>query len=269
MGKGCNLLYFFFVLALNGFAQGPVNGFMPQDGQVDLALTYSTEQYDNFWAGDGSNEERSLEGFSYSAFLEYGLDAKTSLVFTVPYIEHNSLNKGWQDASIWFKYRNERTEKQQGISQFITAIGLSVPVSQYPNDNPLAIGRRSTTFQGRLIWQYNANYGWFINIQSGIDFQFAPIAQGAAPFLIRGGLGTSRFYTDIWLERYQSLNATADINNLAAGTGSSWTKSGFTFYVPIQNWVGIFTSGAIILGGRNIGQSRRINLGAVFRLNTN
>lgn len=269
MNKGCTFLYFFFLLVLNCYAQGPVNGFMPKERQVDLAFTYSTERYDNFLAGDGNKEERKLEGYSYSTFLEYGLESNTSLVFTVPYIEHSRLNKGWQDAGLWLKYHNGRTEKQSGVSHLITSVGLSVPVSSYPNDNPLAIGRRSTTFHGRLIWQYNDNYGWFINLQSGIDFQFAPIAQGAIPFLIRGGLGTSRLYTDIWLERYQSLNGMADINNLAAGTGSSWTKSGFTFYIPIQNWVGIFTSGAIILGGRNVGQSRRINLGVVFRINAN
>jgi hypothetical protein len=190
------------------------------------------------------------------------------LVLTAPYIQHNAQNKGWQDAALWLKYRNERTEKTLGFSNFITAIGLSFPLSQYPNDNPLAIGRRATTFQGRLLWQYEARYGWFINLQSGIDFQFAPVAQAAVPLLIRGGIGTSWYYVDIWIERYQSLNGVANDNNLSVGPGSSWTKSGLTFYVPIQHWIGVFTSGSLVLGGRNIGQSKRLNAGVVFRFNS-
>jgi hypothetical protein len=176
------------------------------------------------------------------------------------------LNKGWQDASLWLKYRNERTEHPLGFHNLITAVGLSFPLSSYPNDNPAAIGRRAATFHGRFLWQYEARYGWFEHVQSGLDFQFSPVAQAALPILVRGGIGTARYYVDAWVEHYQSLNSNADNGNLAAGTGSTWTRMGGTFYVPITPYFGAFLGGAYILGGQNIGKATRWNAGGVFRL---
>lgn len=245
-------------------AQGPISGFMPSDGQVDVAFTYSQERYDAFHGSDGQRVPRELNARSYNLFLEYG-NSRTALVASLPYIHHDDDNRGWQDASLWVKYRNERTEKAQGFHNLITAVGLGFPVSRYPSDNVLAIGRQAATFNGRFLWQYDAKYGWFIHLQSGVDFQFAPTAQAAIPVLLRGGLGTARYYVDGWIERYQSLDNAGDSNNLSVGTGSSWTRIGGTLYVPLRPWVGIFTGGAWVLGGRNIGRSSRLNVGMVLR----
>lgn len=268
MKKRCITLIFSILSNLLLFAQGPINGFMPKPGQLDAAFTYSQESFSEFFNENGERINRSIDAISYNLFLEYGADEQTALVFTAPYIINNDDNKGWQDAGLWLKYRNERDERPLGFHNFITAIGLGFPMSKYPNDNPNAIGRRATTFQGRFAWQYDAKYGWFVQLQSGIDFQLAPDAQGAIPILIRGGLGTSRFYFDVWLEQYQSLQGNANGGNLSAGAGSTWTRTGGTFYVPVTNWLGAFTGGALILGGKNIGQSTRWNVGLVFRAGT-
>ena len=268
MEKRCILSLIFILITLNIWCQGPINGFMPKPGQLDAAFTYSQETFDTFFDEDGKKTSRNIDATSYNIFLEYGADERTAIILTAPYIMNDEDNRGWQDAGLWLKYRNERNERPLGFHNFITAIGLGFPLSRYPNDNISAIGRRATTFQGRFSWQYDAKYGWFVQVQSGIDFQLAPEAQGAIPFLVRGGLGTSRFYFDVWLEQYQGLQGNANNNNLASGTGSSWTRTGGTFYVPLQSWLGVFTGGALVLGGKNIGQSTRWNAGMVFRLGT-
>lgn len=267
MQKLSSLLFFFIFSFLGLKAQGPINGFMPKPGQLDAAFTYSTESFSQFYNENGDLIPRNIDATSYNLFLEYGLDPKTALIVTAPYISNTPENKGWQDGSIWLKYRNERIEQSKGYHNLITSIGLGFPLSRYPNDNLFAIGRRATTFQGRFLWQYDAKYGWFISAQSGIDFQFAPEALAALPILVRGGIGTSRFYADIWLEHYQSLQSTESNPNGATGAGSTWTRAGGTLYVPVTPWFGVFTGGALILGGKNIGQSTRWNLGAVFRMN--
>ena len=43
---------------------------------------------------------------------------------------------------------------------------------------------------------------------------------------------------------------------ISSGVGSTWTRAGGTFYVPVAPWFGIFTGGAIILGGRS--EERRV-----------
>lgn len=265
MQKRCITLFLSLFSAVLVMAQGPINGFMPKPGQLDLALTYSQESFDEFFNENGDKVSRNIDATSYNIFLEYGADENTSLILTAPYINNDEDNRGWQDGSLWLKYRNDRTERERGYHNWITAIGLSFPMSRYPNDNQNAIGRRATTFQGRFGWQYDAKYGWFVQVQSGIDFQMAPEAQLAVPVLVRGGLGTSRYYFDVWLEQYQGLQGNNSNDNLASGTGSTWTRAGGTFYVPVQRWLGVFTGGALVLGGKNIGQSVRWNIGVVFR----
>lgn len=248
------------------FAQGPISGFMPQKGQWDIAATYSQEDYDDFFDSSGTIEPRSISQQSINFFLEHGFNTKTSLVITAPYISHDERNKGLQDASFWLKYRNERSPKDHGHLNFITAFGLSVPLSQYPTDNQAAIGNRASTIHGRLLWQYDANYGWFIQIQSGLDFQFSPDAVAAIPILIRGGIGIKRLYADLWFERFQSLTGTPQDGAQTAGTASTWNKMGGTIYVPVKPWIGAFVGGSYILSGKNIGQGLRLNAGLVFRI---
>ncbi len=264
MSKYSYLTLFYWGLLPSLLAQGPISGFLPSQRQLDVALTHSWETYDTFLNDAGQQTARSLNARSYNLFVEYG-NSKTTLIASLPYIQHDNANKGLQDASLWLKYRNERTETAQGYHNWITAAGLAFPVSRYPADNPLAIGRQAAMFSGRLLWQYDAKYGWFVQAQSGVDFQFAPTAQAAVPILLRGGLGTARYYIDGWLERYQSLGGTSTGNNLSAGTGSSWTRAGATVYLPLRPWMGVFGGGAWVLGGRNIGVSSRLNVGVVFR----
>lgn len=266
MKKRCIVFCISLLTLAQVLAQGPINGFMPKPGQLDAAFTYSQESFDTFFDEEGNETRRSIDATSYNLFFEYGADERTAIILTAPYIMNDEDNSGWQDAALWLKYRNERNERPLGYHNFITAIGLGFPMSRYPNDNINAIGRRATTFQGRFSWQYDAKYGWFVQIQSGIDFQLAPEAQAAIPILVRAGLGTSRFYFDIWLEQYQGLQGNANADNLASGTGSTWTRTGGTFYVPVQKWLGVFTGGALVMGGKNIGQSARWNAGVVFRM---
>lgn len=258
----------FLGLCISLHAQGPISGFMPQPGQLDVAYTYSQEKFEQFYNELGTRIPRNLTSRSHNLFLEYGMNAHSSLVLTAPHINNGGTNQGWQDGSLWLKYRNQRKERPQGFHNLITAVGLSFPLSNYANDNPAAIGRRATTFNGRFLWQYEARYGWFLHIQSGIDFQFVPIAQSAIPLLIRGGLGTSWFYADLWFEHYQSLNGSPADGQLVAGTGSTWTRLGATLYFPIRPWVGWVGGITQVVGGRNIGASLRWNTGFVFRLRT-
>lgn len=239
---------------------------MPQQGQWDIATTYSQEHYDDFFDSSGNVELRPITQQSMNFFLEHGFDPKTSLVITAPYISHNEQNKGLQDASLWLKYRNERNQKDHGYLNFITAFGLSLPLSQYPTDNPAAIGNRASTIHARLLWQYDANYGWFVQIQSGLDFQFSPEAVAAIPLLIKGGIGMKRLYADFWFEHFQSLNSTPIDGTQIVGTSSTWNKIGGTIYLPIKPWIGAFVGGSYILSGKNIGQGKRLNVGLVFRI---
>ncbi|MEL6275960.1 MAG: hypothetical protein AAFU03_12735, partial [Bacteroidota bacterium] len=146
------------------------------------------------------------------------------------------------------------------------AIGLSVPVGDYPTDNEAAIGQRATVFQGRLVYQLQHQDGWFLNAASGIDFQLSPDSRSSWPFLLRGGYGGPYFYVEGWFEIVRAIESGVASQTAVAGTGSSWNRLGATVYVPVFKWLGFTVGGAWITSGEFIGQSNRLNLGAVFNL---
>jgi hypothetical protein len=245
-------------------AQGPISGFLPRAGQLQFAANYSIESYDTYLRADDAIDQ-ALDSRSYSLFAEYGLAEHNSLVVTLPYVDNGSDNRAWQDAALWFKYRNLRREVDHGQHTLLTAVGLTFPVGNYAADTPLAIGRRATVFGGRLVWQYQDYNGWFLQVQSGIDFQVAPDAAAAWPLLLRAGWGTPWFYVEGWLENYAALETTGNSGNLAAGVQSSWLRTGGTLYFPVRPWLGVQGGWAYMLDGAFIGQSTRWFTGFVLQ----
>lgn len=248
-------------------AQGPVSGFPTPKGEVAVALSYGQEEYDTYLNPEG-NEARSLTATSYNFFLEAGTGEQTSLIFTLPYIQTNDDNSGLQDASLWLKYQNVDSRKGRGRNWLFTALGATFPIGDYPTDGDFAIGQKAFTMQGRLVYQYQHDDGWFLHAQSGIDFQLSPDSRAIWPVVLRSGYGGPWFYVEGWFESVQALDGAQGTRTALAGSGSSWTRVGGTFYVPIQPWIGAFVGGAWILGGEYIGQSSRLNAGMVFKLGT-
>lgn len=245
-------------------AQGPISGFLPGEKTTDFAINYGVETYDHYFFGrdkqEVSNTIRSL-----SLFIEHGFSKRASLIFTAPYIWIDEENEGLQDGIIALKYRNKRKDYNDGNLNLITSIGLSVPISGYDSmtDNP--IGNRAFTFQGRFLMQYNFNLGLFIHLQSGLDFQLAPVSRAAWPMQFRMGFGTKYYYVDGWVEYFRSFSSGTDVQ-VSGGSGSDWLRMGGTIYIPVYAGIGVFGSIAYLPTGRNIGQSTRLNTGIVYKL---
>jgi hypothetical protein len=246
-------------------AQGPIGGFPVPRGEITLAPTYSIEHYENYFGAEGALEDRDVETTSYSMFLEAGLNDQTALVATLPYLMTNDRPGSLQDASVWIKYMNLDKRQKKGAHRVFTAVGLSFPVGNYETTGIAALGQRATVFQGRLVYQYQFDGGFFLHAQSGIDVQFAPESRSTWPLLLRTGYGTRYFYLEGWAEAVTALNAGSDVQTATAGVGSSWRRVGATLYVPLRKWVGLVAGGAWVLGGEFIGRSRRGNAGVVVK----
>jgi hypothetical protein len=247
-------------------AQGPIGGFPVPVGEVVLAPTYSIERYERYHGAGGVLEDREVETTSYSLFLEAGLNERTALVATLPYLMTNDRPGSLQDASVWIKYTNLDQRAKRGAHRVFTAVGLSFPVGNYETTGIAALGQRATVFQGRLVYQYQFDSGFFVHAQSGIDVQFAPESRSTWPLLLRTGYGTRYFYVEGWLEFITALEAGSAVQTATAGVGSSWRRAGATLYVPIREWIGVVAGGAWVLGGEFIGRSRRGNVGVVVKL---
>ncbi|OAV42735.1 hypothetical protein [Lewinella sp. 4G2] len=254
-------------LGTRGSAQGPISGFPMAKGKAAIALTYSTDNYDTYLLPDDVEEARDIETLSYSFFAEWGMSDRASLVATLPYMQTNDGDGSLQDAALWIKYMNLDRRGERFAHRFFTAVGLSTPVGDYETTTVEAIGQRATVFQGRLTYQFQHDAGWFVQAQSGIDFQFAPEASSSWPVLLRTGYGAKYFYVEGWYEFITALESGSGLQSATAGTGSSWQRVGVTGYVPITKWLGVSVGGAWVTSGNFIGKSRRVNAGVIFNLN--
>ncbi len=250
-------------IGLQLLGQGPITGFMPGRYGTDIALTYSFEGFETYFFGTEKSEITSKIN-SVNLFIEHGITDSFSIVANIPYLRADQFNKGLQDAALFLKYKSFFKEYSSGRLTQIIAVGATFPLSRYPvlSENP--IGQRNTILQGRFLGQYQFNFGLFIHLQAGVDFQISPNNQTAVPLITRIGWGSSKIYIDGWLEYFHTFNSGTD-RQILGGQGSRWLKVGGVFYYAINPQFGAFVGGAQILSGRNIGQSSRINAGLVYK----
>lgn len=251
------------VFCLSLSAQGPIDGYMKGKGKVDFAFTYSNEFFDTYLFGKEA-QSISNEVNTISLFATGGLSDNLDFVVSIPYIWTDSLNRNFQDAILALKFLNGTKETANGKWSLITAVGLTFPMANYRTDTERPIGQKAIAFQPRLLAQYQAHSGFFGMIQSGLDFRIAPSDKVSFPFILRGGYAGAKIYADVWIDLFKTLDAGVD-TGIQAGEGSDWHKIGGTLYAPVNKWLGVFISGAVYLGGRNIGLARRVNVGFVLR----
>ncbi len=260
-------LLWFILLSISASAQGPIDGYMKRPGEIDFALSYGYEHYDRYYLGniERTNFDRTYQ--SLGLFMAYGFEENLGLVATLPYMWTDSLNRGFQDGQFFLKYRPLRKETTKGRLDGIIAGGVTTALSRYPispeSDNP--IGERPLIFEARALVQHNFNNGFFVMAKTGLSFKVRPNTQTAIPNLLRFGYATNKFYTDIWIEGVFALGAEA--NDVPLGQeGSTFTKFGGVFYVPIGQYLGVAVNAAYTFWGRNIGISPRFGGSLIIKV---
>ena len=258
------IAFFLLIVPIVSIAQGPISGFLSKRGTHDIAINLASEHFDTYLFGE-EEQEQSLSIESASLYYEYGFSDKASLVLTAPYIRIDNINKGLQDGSLHIKFRNNKIEKKNGNWNNITALGINAPLSKYPTNTDNPIGIRAFGFEGRFVSQYNADSGWFLHFQTGLQFKFAESLLTSMPLMLRSGFGAKYYFVEGWLEWYNTFDNGVD-QNTSGSTGSDWLRLGGTIYVPVYSGIGIVGGVAQILGGKNIGLSSRYHMGVVYRI---
>lgn len=280
----------FIVQALSATAQGPLDGYLKGKGNLDVAASFSWMHANDFVGGSDQVYPVEYTGNMLSIFAEYGLTEKFDLVASLPYIFTSNQN-GWQDGGLYAKYRVIRHQlKQKGYFNVLGGLGASFPLSNYQPVAAGALGQRAVAVPARVIVQWDTHWGPFFNLTGGYnwrldDYKDTDIRQvqikrpdytpepppGYATFLLKAGLPTRHFYTDIWLEIQQTSpnkgsNFEPGTVDLPQAYGVSYTQVGGTMYYSENGKRGVFLSGAKMLNGRNISRVLRLTGGVVFKL---
>jgi hypothetical protein len=269
-----------FALAAPAFAAPDMNGFVRAKGEGAVALSYTSESYDEFWLGRtkvqlSSTEE--VETQSLSLYFDYGITDKLTFVANLPYIEADDNGifglpngrgkiEGNQDLSVLAKYRFCQADAGPVHFDFVAAGGMTNPASNYVvNTVPVNIGDGVSVWNARLVGQLSWQ-NFYISQQLGYDLR-----GGDAPDQIP--LYTEAGYT------WGPVTFNVMYSNLNSTGGTDIGDPGFTFsnndkelerlgakvYGRIGDHFGLAGSYFQTLsGGRNVGDTTGWSLGAVL-----
>jgi hypothetical protein len=283
---------------VTGFAQGLVDGFMRGEGKIDVALSYSNESYSQYFVGttlakhplsgetpDPSNPNLGkITTQSIGFYAAAGIMDDLDVIVALPYITAGP-NKGYwatqsglQDLSAAVKYRPlQLVAEGLGRLDLIASAGISIPVSNYINDAPIAIGHGSNNGDFRLLAHMTSELGLFATLQAGyirrsnvdLDKGYEVSVPDAVDTWAKIGYASSFIYGDIWINRQNAQGGTdlGPPSNTFPSNGVSYTRIGANVYYPLTMLVdglGISAGGAYTLAGRNVGKSTRFSFGLSY-----
>jgi hypothetical protein len=268
-------------------AQSLLSGFMNGKGKGTVALSYTTESYDNVFLVPGDAEGvpvfNEVDVNSISLFGTYGISDRFDIVAALPYISttgnasqgvldelgFENSRSGIQDLSVFVRYNPLNVAVGENSLNFMLGGGISTPLGGYEVDEGLqsilAIGNRATSFTGLAIAQFRTNSGIFLTTQAGYSLRSGEVPN-AVLGEIRAGYAANKFYIDAW---YAGQISTDGVNILGEGftgffpaTDVSFSRAGITLFAPIVSGFGVSVSASRYISGRNVGESTGLS-GAV------
>ncbi len=260
-------------------SQSLTDGFMKGKGHGSLVLSYSWEQYDEFYFGTEQMDAPPPFGGeittqSVSLYGIYGLTDNLDIIVNLPFITAQGANEdldapdqnvnGLQDVAVFLKWRPLYIETEGGSLSFLGAAGVATPLSDYADNAVLSIGNQSTRVDARLMTQYFMNNGFFIDLQAGYSIRSNDVPNAT---LLAGKLGYAgkNFYLDLWSETQISDSDAPDIGGVPFNeTRVNYTQIGISGYVPIIGGLGVSVGVGQFVGGRNVGLATRVSGGVVY-----
>ena len=275
----------FFSLAR---AQGPLDGYMKGAKHLDVAVSYSGMQAEQFSGANGGIFTLPYRGNLLSFFAEYGVTDRLDVVVAVPYV-YTSQNSGLQDGGVYLKYRPVRVALgEAGYFNGIAGIGSSFPLSDYEPVTAGALGQKAVIVPVRAIFQFESKSGIFLNLSGGYNWRLDEVSErdlsvvlqqrpdyqvikpkNYVTFLAKIGLPAAHYYLDAWIERQVTQGGadfTPDVPDLPQAYGVSYWQFGGTAYYSDNGKTGFYISFGKISGGRNVSRIFRLTGGIVLKL---
>lgn len=268
-------------------AQSMVDGFMRGKGNLNTALSYSFEQYDSYYIGDSLVSNPNLGTIStqsLSVYLAGGITDYLDVIVSLPYISVEAdqgfwaSQKGLQDLSVFAKVRALKRELGSvGELSVMASAGVSVPLTDYIANAPVAIGHQSTNFDGRLILQHRLPFGVFIMAQGGyikknnitLDTDAEVNVPDAWDYVAKVGGTYKIIYADAWINIRDSRMGTNIGQGVPFPTNAiSYTRAGFNLYssIPVVKNLGVSFSMGFTLSGENLGKATRYSGALIYNV---
>lgn len=279
-------------------AQTDMDADMMNKNLFCTGLMYSHSSWDHYWEGTLKRNNQNLGTVSTQMvgwMGNYGVSKKLNILFNLPYAftraSAGTLHgmKGFQDLSLFVKYKPLNISIGKGKLALLAIGGISIPTTDYVIDFlPLSIGLGSKQVIGRLMGDYqlgnffvtaSGTYTYRSNVFLDRDNYYTTEQHltnevempDAISVNLRTGYRSKRFTAEVVMNKMTTQGG-FDItrNNMPFPSNRmNTTSAGLNFrYIPKPVKELTITAGAdYVLDGRNVGQSKTFFGGIFYILN--
>ena len=281
-------------------AQTDMDADMMNKNLFCTGVMYASGKWDNYWEGTLKRENLNIGSVStkmLGVMGNYGISKKVNIIFNLPYVSTKASAgtlqemKGFQDFSLYVKYRPLKIADGKKVFSLIGVAGFSLPMQDYVIDFlPLSIGLGSKQLIARIMGDYQ--YGKFFVTGSGTYMLRSNVfldrnsyytteqhltnevkMPDAVSFNVRSGFRSAGFIAEALVNSMLTLGG-FDItrNNMPFPSNKmNATSVGLNFrYIPKQAKALTLTAGGdYVVTGRNVGQSKSLWGGVFYIINFN
>lgn len=245
------------------------NGFMPEAGRGDLAVSYTAESYDEFWVGDTKVSDPGVgevETDSLAVWFRWGFTDNFALEANLPYVDTTSdglggfEDSGLQDLAVLLKYRF----LSSGPHNLVAGLGVRTAASDYEANLPVDLGDNTTDTLLRLVYQYQTQ-AFYFSQQVGYDLRSDDAPDGF-PLYTELGFNAGRvtftgFYSQLTADDGFDIG---DPGFTFPGLQEEYQRAGLKVYGRITDRIGLSGLYFTTLDGSNTGETSGFSIGANF-----
>jgi hypothetical protein len=270
--RGLGLAAFVTILSVSPVGALDLNGFFPAAGRGDVALSYTSESYDEFWVGTTKVSDPGVgevKTKSFALWLRYGLADRWALIANVPQVDASSDGlagfgeSGLQDLTglVAFKAVERGAATRHRL---VLAGGARTPISDYEANIPVDIGDGSTDVLLRAVYQLEHG-GFYLSQQVGYDLRGDDVPDGF-PLYTEAGYTWDRVTLNGFYLRYLADGGT-DIGDPGFTFPSNQDETeriGAKVFGRVSDAFGLFAAGFSTLDGRNSGDATGLSVGVTY-----
>lgn len=268
------------------FSQGLLDGFTPEKGDFSITGSYTHSSFKGFYIGEmrGEDNDRSTQNIG-SIYAKYGLSSRFSLVGNLPYIkaerpERSQKESGLQDFSVALKFNTYKYNFEHSILNVITALGATIPASDYDVDKFISIGNGAISANFTAGLHFKTNSGVFVTLLNTYSIKGDADNKGEGEDFdvpdtnyIVGKLGYagSLIYLEGWIDYTNSIDG-PDLGGEGFRPGGfsenevDFTRIGVTAYKNIIPSLGVSAGFGTVIEGRNVADSTTFSIGLTANL---
>ena len=259
-------------LPVSAVGQGDT-GFLRGKGNMDLAISFSLDTYDEFWIGNDRIHDPPfgrVDRYALNLYGAYGLTDDIDLVANASYVavttEHIFDDESDpQDLNAAIKWRFFSERLGEGTFNVLAFPSVKVPMSNYEDDNVNAIGDGQVDLRGHIILQQEFDCGAFLALDTGYDVRFQD-PPDQFPINFSAGMTFDDFTVTAFYTLIDSLGGYDIGEGPFPGVEEDYDRLGLNFYLRITDHFGLTLAGWTTLDGKNTGDVDGFAVGTVIRL---